>query len=187
MQSIEWRAVIGYEGSYEVSSLGQVRSLDRVLHDGHRWSGRNLKLVSRLHHDGMPRVQVTLHLGGRQRTRLVHHLVLESFVGLRPDGTEACHWDGDSSNNDISNLRWATHAENEGDKKRHGTHGNSVKTHCPSAHLLSLPNLVLGELRKGGRKCRACNQARSFANKRNLPFDSSVADERYRLIMGARS
>ena len=185
MQSIEWRPVVGYEGSYEVSTRGRVRSLDRVLHDGHKWRGRELKLVSRMAHDGTPRVQVTLHLGGRQRTRLVHHLVLESFIGPRPEGMEACHWDGDASNNCLNNLRWDTHVENEHDKVRHGTHNNTAKTHCPHGHALKSPNLVIGELRKHGRKCRACNQARAFAQKHKSAFDPALADEKYRVIMSA--
>lgn len=51
----------------------------------------------------------------------VHRLVLESFVGLRPDGTEALHRDGDRQNNVADNLRWGTHSENALDQRRHGT------------------------------------------------------------------
>jgi hypothetical protein len=52
--------------------------------------------------------------------RLVHHLVLEAFVGSRPPGTECCHNDDDPANNRLSNLRWDTHLANMGDMKRRG-------------------------------------------------------------------
>jgi len=51
----------------------------------------------------------------------VHTLVLTAFVGSRPKRKEAAHWDGDVCNARLSNLRWATPAENTEDKKRHGT------------------------------------------------------------------
>jgi hypothetical protein len=51
----------------------------------------------------------------------VHVLVCEAFHGPRPPGADlVAHADGDPGNNEAANLRWATHAENEGDKRRHG-------------------------------------------------------------------
>ena len=59
---------------------------------------------------------------GKHVLRLVHHLVLEAFVGKRPKGTEARHVnDRDPTNNRLDNLAWGTHRENEADKIRHGT------------------------------------------------------------------
>lgn len=60
---------------------------------------------------------------GRKSTRryaFVHHLVLEAFVGPRPKGKEACHWDDIASNNKLSNLRWGTKKENTEDLIRNG-------------------------------------------------------------------
>lgn len=56
-----------------------------------------------------------------QKTFPVHRLVLFAFVGPCPEGMEACHNDGDYSNNTLVNLRWDTHQGNERDKCRHGT------------------------------------------------------------------
>ena len=183
MQSTEWRPVVGYEGKYEVSEQGQVRSLDRYAragqHPSRLYPGRVLRLVPAVG----GRVTVSLHLAGVQRTRLVHHLVLDAFVGLRPEGTEACHWDGDPTNNSLSNLRWDTHVENERDKVRHGTHNNTVKTHCPRGHALAEPNLVPGDWARGYRKCRACNIAAASAFKRGVPFTQEDADTRYAGVM----
>lgn len=52
---------------------------------------------------------------------LVHRLVLECFVGPCPEGMEACHADGDITNNTLSNLRWCTSSENSADSVAHGT------------------------------------------------------------------
>lgn len=65
--------------------------------------------------------EVTLADRGRSRTCKVHTLVLEAFVGSRPEGLEAAHTDGDSLNNDVRNLAWVTHAENIAHKGAHGT------------------------------------------------------------------
>lgn len=126
-----WRPVVGYEGLYEVSDWGRVRSVDRVIRQKNRWgnvaprrlSGKILQPTVDKGRFAYGRLQVKL--GGKskreQRTRLVHHLVLEAFVGPRPEGTEAAHGDGNAANNRLANLRWATPLENAQDKRRHGT------------------------------------------------------------------
>jgi hypothetical protein len=48
---------------------------------------------------------VNLHRDGQKVPRYVHHLVLEAFVGPRPEGLVCCHWDGDPGNNRLENLR----------------------------------------------------------------------------------
>ena len=58
--------------------------------------------------------------GGR-KTKLIHRLLLETFVDECPINMEGCHNDGDKLNNKISNLRWDTHKGNELDKVKHGT------------------------------------------------------------------
>lgn len=53
----------------------------------------------------------------------VHRLVLELFVGPRPEGLEGCHGDGNRANNLLSNLRWGTPESNWEDRRRAGHHG----------------------------------------------------------------
>ena len=58
----------------------------------------------------------------RKHTYSVHRLVLEAWVGMAPTQKhQAAHWNGDPSDNRLENLRWATQAENEADKVRHGS------------------------------------------------------------------
>ena len=121
----QWKPIVGYEGLYEVSDQGRVRSLDRWLscRDGQRqWHrGRVLKQFS--NGNGYQGVSLSNLCNGYNPKRLyVHSLVLESFVGPRPNGHQAAHNDGDRSNNRLSNLRWATVSDNLADKLDHGTH-----------------------------------------------------------------
>jgi len=116
----EWRPVVGYEGVYEVSSLGQVRSLDRWVraNSGRRRTGVRYFTPSP---SGKSRKYKKVLLRNPDKQHLVHRLVLEAFVGPRPDNCEARHLDGDPSNNRLDNLAWGTKAENEADKVKHGT------------------------------------------------------------------
>lgn len=125
----EWRAVKGYEGLYEVSSTGLVRSCDRVTYGRNRSHrtvrGRVLKpkinSASGYH-------QVSLSFEGRVEYRYVHRLVCEAFHGAPPSEMyEVCHGDGNRSNNTALNLRWGTRTENHADKRKHGTSGSPKK------------------------------------------------------------
>jgi hypothetical protein len=106
----QWRPIPGWEG-YEVSSLGRVKSLPRVVE---RWSARcrtpvRLRLRGRtlkphVRRDGY--ASVALCENGQPRTQLVCALVLSAFTGPRPDGMVACHNNGIRNDNRLSNLRW---------------------------------------------------------------------------------
>ncbi len=120
-----WRPVLGYEGLYEVSDQGRVRSVDRtisMIRMGRecqtRRRGRTLMIT--VNDRGRPHVEFWKN-GKRRPGIKVHRLVLEAFVGPRSEGLECCHWDGDRTNNRLENLRWDTRASNEADMLRHGT------------------------------------------------------------------
>jgi hypothetical protein len=124
MQEV-WQPVVGYEGLYEVSDLGRVRSLDRWLpcRDGQRQWHRGKVLKQLSNGNGYQGVSLSnLCEGIKPKRMYAHSLVLESFVGPRPSGHQAAHGDGDRSNNRLSNLRWATVSDNLADKLDHGTH-----------------------------------------------------------------
>ena len=155
---------MGWEGLYEVSSLGRVRSVDRVDSAGATRKGRVLRSGDQLTGHQV----VHLSRASQVTTRTVHRLVLEAFVGPRPEGMEACHWDGNPRNNRRDNLRWGTRSSNRQDAVRHGTHfapGRYV-THCPRGHEYLPWNLCPGEYRRGLRVCRSCRNSRARAVKR---------------------
>jgi hypothetical protein len=117
-----WRDVVGYDGWYQVSDMGRARSVDRVIHrrDGVVRFVRGQLLAPFPYSGKADRRYLCVRLirDGVRATRPVHQLVLEAFVGPRPDGTLGCHWDDDHENNDLSNLRWCTPLANARDRAR---------------------------------------------------------------------
>lgn len=117
-----WRAVIGHEGLYEVSSHGRVRGLDRLVIPRHCKNPKRIAgviLQQRLDKDGYPRVN--LRDLGNVRIAKVHTLMAEAFLGPRPSPKhEVCHNDRLATGNLLSNIRWGTCQENHNDTVRHG-------------------------------------------------------------------
>ena len=152
----EWRPVVGWEGVYEVSDRGRVRSLDRIS------SFMRLGRRRRCPHRGVllkPSTssgycQVTLLESSPKRLvyRKVHQLVLEAFVGPRPAGQEGCHEDNIKTNNHLENLRWDTKAGNMADKHRHGTMHRHPGESCPTSKLRNEDIYRIRELGEQGMK-----------------------------------
>lgn len=161
MESEEWRQLPGYEGAYEVSSLGRVRSLARIDSRGRRIRARILSQWP--HQTG--HMYTKLSRNGDSRHGKVHRLVLLAFVGPPPVGCEALHGDGNPANNRIDNLSWGTRSENLYDRVRHGTHHMAIKTHCPQGHPYDDANTYI--TRDGKRRmCRTCLRNRNTATRR---------------------
>lgn len=110
-----WKAVRGYEGRYEVSDLGRVRSLPK------RRQPNTIILKTPPAADGYPVVNLS-NVEGRRSVKKVHRLVLEAFCGpgtiMHPF---ALHRDGDRTNARLSNLYWGNARENQLDREAHGT------------------------------------------------------------------
>lgn len=177
-----WLPVVDYEGLYEVSDLGRVRSLDRVTtaRDGRqmRWRGRLLIATNKP--AGYP--GVTLSSGGVHKSYDVHFLVARAFLGERPLGKEIRHLNGNASDPRLANLAYVTHRDNELDKRAHGTHHNGRKTVCKYGHPLGPPNVRPSKENDTWRHCWACDKARSsrtYARQCNRPFDFQAAADRY--------
>ena len=185
----EWRDIPGYEGMYQVSNLGQVRSIGRTVtrSDGqvHRYKGKILS-TPLLQQTGYPFVKLSNH--GKNQVRTVHSLVAEAFFGPRPEGTEVCHGDGNPTNNHVDNLRYGTRSENELDKLRHGTHINAAKTHCPRGHELFAENIPPSLAKRGYRECLACKRARDFVRHHPelKPQLQAITDSYYQTILEKR-
>lgn len=162
MQSIEWRPVVGYEGYYEVSSIGQVRSVTRVIHVRNQADrtcpGKILKLTDDTH----GYLQAGLYVGSRGRHIKVHRLVAEAFIRPGNPGEDVRHLDGDRLNNRADNFAWGTRAENMQDAVRHGTTRGrfSGVTHCINGHAFTEENTYTY---RGVRACKTCRVATTRA------------------------
>lgn len=107
-----WKDVVGYEGYYEVSNLGNVRSVDReiVKSDGVVQPRTGHEMTKILNEDGYPTVKLSKESCSRRL--FVHRLVAEVFVP-NPNGLyEINHIDYDRQNASADNLEWATHTDN---------------------------------------------------------------------------
>ncbi len=118
-----WKPVVGFEGSYDISNLGRIKSIERIITQS---NGKTLRVRERIRVIGFGNAKgayenIRLGKGGVFKTFYVHHLVLTAFVCPMPDGKEGCHGDGNKRNNRLSNLRWDTRKANHADKNIHNT------------------------------------------------------------------
>lgn len=157
--SEHWRPVVGYEGSYEVSDRGRVRSIARAI----RYPKGGLRelptriLSQRLRGRARSLYPVVeLARDNRKLLFKVHILVLEAFVGPRPENFVACHANDEPTDNRLANLRWDTCSANTCDSIANGSHFQARKTVCQQGHGYTAANTYMRP--KGGRGCRACRR-----------------------------
>lgn len=104
----EWRDIKYFEGIYQVSSLGRVRSLDRIDSVGKQQYSRILKDGD----NGGGYRMVVLTKNAKSTAFKVHRLVAQSFVSNPENKHVVNHKDENKSNNNVDNLEWVTHKEN---------------------------------------------------------------------------
>lgn len=146
-----WKAVVGYEGTYEISSNGRVRSRIR------RWNGSvfcaaKLRILKPKNVNGY--AGVSLWRDHAPTQYCVHELVLEAFVGPCPDGMQCRHFpDPDKTNNHLENLQWGTRSENEQDKVLHGTSNRGERQ--GNSRLTKAQVKRIRKMRADGHTCTA--------------------------------
>jgi len=146
---MEWRPVRGLEGRYEVSDEGVVRGLDRWR--AGRWGNEifvpGVVLKTRINRLGYEAVLLG-HGVKQKKHHLVHTLVLEAFVGPRPERMQCNHIDGNKANNHLGNLEWVTAKENCRHRQQHC---NGIKgERAPKAKLTAEQVLEIRRLRAEG-------------------------------------
>jgi hypothetical protein len=152
-----WRDVYGYEGLYQVSNLGRVRSLDRVVPDARcgsrRFKGKAMKLTR-----GPAYLCLSLWKQGVRHTHTVHQLVANAFLGSRPVSMEICHGPKGQFVNTVSNLSYGTSKQNSLDMRRDSTHtgvrvlrsdGKQYTNMCIAAENVSCHNSQICMVCKG--------------------------------------
>lgn len=117
-----WKPVVGFEGLYEVSDLGRVRSLDRIVKqwNRHAWIEREFLGVILKPRSLNGYASYILYKEGENRSATGHVLVAEAFIGPRPSGFQVCHYNGVRNDNRLDNLRYDTPKANSQDTIRHG-------------------------------------------------------------------
>lgn len=178
-----WKPVVGYEGLYEVSDHGRVRSLDRVIHfvDGRTQTHRGRELVGGIASNGYRMIQLRKEKCGKSYT--VHNLVLTAFEGPRPEGYVGCHYDGNKLNNRLDNLRWGTVSDNMYDSVRQGTHFWANREACSRGHRLEGPNVRDRKDHPNARECKACHRTWAICAARKIGFDQEMSDIKFKEIM----
>lgn len=118
-----WLPIVGYEGLYEISDFGRVKSLRRR----EAIRTRILKLVR---HKRTGYLYVTLVRDEIKTGKRVNVLVAQHFLGPCPPGMQCRHLDGNRANNHIENLNWGTPKQNQHDRRAHGTWLSGEKNPC---------------------------------------------------------
>lgn len=157
--SVEWVPIPGWEGYYEISAGGAIRSVARttVSSAGHRYRVRERLLKPWLATRGY--LTVSLTRDSKMTTRPVHRLMAEAFLP-NPGGLPVVrHLDDDKLNNALSNLAWGTQTDNLNDSVRNGTHHDAKKTHCIRGHEFTAENTYSPPSRPKMRNCKTCRRA----------------------------
>ena len=168
----KWLPVVGYEGHYEVSDHGRVKSLARKLPvAGSGWRNYRERIL-RPSFAGHPHV-VMVTPTGEQRTETIHRMLMAAFVGPCPEGMEVRHLNDVKDDNRLENLAYGTASENMLDRVRNGIHHQSIKTVCKFGHPLSHENTY--RYPDGRRECRECRRrhVREFHMRRQQISDAA--------------
>lgn len=121
MPKIIWIDIDGYEGHYQISNFGKIKSCNRNIlkSNGRNHSTKERILKTRFIKSGYE--IVTLVKFKEFKSYLVHRLVAQAFIGQCPPNKQVAHNDGNKLNNFSENLRYATIQENANDRIKHGT------------------------------------------------------------------
>ena len=164
-----WKDIKGFEGYYQVSNTGRIRSLDRKI--GYRkgrlrnWKGAEKQLVE----TDKGYLKVRLYMNNKSVTREVQRFVAEAFIPNPENKEQVNHIDGNKQNNNVSNLEWVTPQENtihsvtvlkKGIKKvsQYDLQGNYIQTfeslkeagEKTQTAKCSISNVVCGRRKKAG-------------------------------------
>ena len=107
MQEI-WKDIKGFEGLYQISNLGRVKSVARYSEQNHFLPEKILSIC----HAIAGYTDVSLYKDGKRYHKKPHRLVAEAFIPNPNNLPEVDHIDTNKDNNCVDNLRWVTHSEN---------------------------------------------------------------------------
>lgn len=144
-----WKDIKGYEGLYQVSNLGNVKSVNHYASNGKcliLYKGKLLKpwFDGKKHY-----LQVTLSKDNVKKKYLIHRLVAETFINNTQNLPEVNHKNGCKTDNKVNNLEWVTSKENKAHAIKNGYYKNVYKNRKSNAKIfingLSLKDMALKE------------------------------------------
>ena len=100
-----WKDIVGYEGKYQVSNLGRVKSLNYR-------GNTNKEVIMTITKNKNGYLKIGLSKNNKRKNYLIHRLVAQAFIDNPNKYDEVNHKDEDKSNNRVENLEWCTHKEN---------------------------------------------------------------------------
>jgi hypothetical protein len=165
----EWKDIPGYEGFYQVSNRGRVRS---VTHTILMSNGALRTIFSRilvLHEGGRNKyLQAYLHKDGHVKNHLVHRLVAKMFIGEIKSGYEINHKNANVQDNNVENLEIVTHQENI----NHSIKNNLFKAYGENHYAAKLSKAIADEIRSKYAKGNIMQRelARLYGVKVNVIF-----------------
>lgn len=140
-----WKDIPGFEGKYQASTFGRIRSVDRRVRIVVHGKEATRLLKGRVLRPGaLSSGHLSVVLGREYGSMLVHVAVAITFIGSRPKDMDVCHNDGNPKNNRVDNLRYDTRANNILDVYRIGDKWRKLS----SADIQEIQKL-LGEGRTG--------------------------------------
>lgn len=173
--------------NYEASTLGRVRSKDKIVTTSHgrSWLQKGRVLSPAVNKIG--RVSVVLYWGGKSTRKSVQvsHIVAETFLRPRREGEVIRHLNDDSLDNRVENLAIGSWSENARDAVRNGRNRNAAKTECVNGHPFNAANTRITD---GHRRCIACSRARAriHDNPALLNDFQAIADDYFSRLMSGK-
>lgn len=156
-----WKDVVGYEGLYQVSNMGSVRSLNYANR------GYAKKLVPKKNNRN--RLWFDLRKDGKSHPCLAHRLVAMAFIENPDNLPEINHIDENPANNNVWNLEWCTREENLAKYcANHGKTRRPVRNYSPRYHKRS--HLMVEQIDQDG------NTVRVWANSRTIQAECGWSD-----------
>lgn len=107
----EWKDVEGYEGIYQVSNLGRLKSLERIVHSK-KWDRREPSKILSPPQLKSGYLIASLHKEGKTKSVLLHRLIAKAFIPNPNNLPQVNHKDGNKQNNMIDNLEWVSAQDN---------------------------------------------------------------------------
>lgn len=179
-----WKPVPGYEGSYEVSNLGRVRSVSRYTPT---WSGKVFKkgTIKKQKEDKDGYFKVWLSKNSKKKPFFVHRLVATAFLD-NPDNLPVVnHKDGNKKNNTVENLEWCTLSENTKHAFKiglikpscRGTNKKVAKIDPATNEIISVYKSMSEAARENGITVQMISYCANGKNKTGKGFKWAFVDE----------